>query len=102
MTQAALPPSLAQGWTLVDFHAAWCGPCQMLAPIITQLAQRFSGRVRVAKLDVDAKPHVAQAFAVAAMPTLVLCRDGHEVDRIQGLRSIDDLARWIEGHLAAT
>jgi len=100
MTQATLPPSLAEGWTLVDFHATWCGPCQMLAPVIAELAQRYRGRLTVAKLDVDAKPHVAQAFQVASMPTLVLCRDGREVDRIQGFRSQGDLAAWIDRHLA--
>ena len=101
MTHATLPPSLAQGWTLVDFHATWCGPCQMLGPIITELASSYSGRLKVAKLDVDAKPHVAQAFRVAAMPTLVLCNNGQEVDRIQGFRDRAALEAWLERHLSA-
>lgn len=101
MTSATLPPRLATGWTLVDFHATWCGPCQMLAPIIDTLATRYRGRVTVAKLDVDASPHVAQAFNVAAMPTLVLCHDGHEVDRLQGMQGEANLAAWIDRHLAA-
>lgn len=99
MTQPTLPPSLAQGWTLVDFHATWCGPCTMLAPVIDRLAGIYKGRLTVAKLDVDRSPHVAQAFQVAAMPTLVLCHDGHEVDRCQGMRGEADLKAWIDRHL---
>ena len=101
MTQATLPPSLATGWTLVDFHATWCGPCRMLAPVIDQLASTYKGRLTVAKLDVDRSPHVAQAFGVSAMPTLVLCRDGREVDRCQGARGAADLRAWIDRHLGS-
>jgi thioredoxin 1 len=96
MTEARLPPSLAEGWTLVDFHATWCGPCQMLTPVIDALAKRYRGRVTVAKVDVDRSPHVAQAFAVASMPTLVLCRDGQEVDRRLGFQGERELAAWLD------
>ena len=101
MTEARLPPSLREGWTLVDFYATWCGPCQMLSPIIETVAARFSGRLRVAKLDVDRSPHVAAAFGVSSMPTMILCKDGYELARRVGFLPEPQLAAWIEGTLSA-
>ena len=69
---------------LVDFWAAWCGPCRMIAPVIEQLAGELSGRVRVAKLDIDANPQTAARFGVRSIPTLLIFKDGREADRIVG------------------
>lgn len=96
-----LPPRLARGWTLVDFHASWCGPCRMLAPVIEELSRRYRGELTVAKVDVDRAPDTARAYRVSSMPTLVLCRDGREVARTTGFRPLEDLARWIESERAA-
>src|SRR5688572_20920841 len=72
---------------LVDFWAAWCGPCRLVAPTIEQLAKELSGKVRVGKLDVDANQVTAGRFHVQSIPTLLVFKDGKEVDRIVGVQS---------------
>jgi len=94
------------GVTLIDFTAAWCGPCKQLAPILKELAAEYTGRARVVAIDVADEPALAQAFRVTAMPTLVLVRDGHEVGRMVGLRPKKTVAgaldRALAGHVAIT
>lgn len=69
---------------LVDFWAEWCMPCRMLSPIIEDLAKEYGGRVLVGKLNVDENPATASRFNVSSIPTLVLMRNGVEVERIVG------------------
>lgn len=74
----------AAGLTVVDFWAAWCGPCRMIAPILDQLAEDYDGRVKVAKLDVDANQQTAMRFNVRSIPMLLFFKDGKVVDQIVG------------------
>jgi thioredoxin 1 len=69
---------------LVDFWAEWCAPCRTLAPVIKDLAKTYEGRLRVAKLDVDASPGVPAKFQIRAMPTLLFFKGGQVVDSIVG------------------
>jgi thioredoxin 2 len=69
---------------VVDFWAAWCGPCRMISPVLEDLAARHAGHVKVVKVDVDAEPGLAARFAAQSIPLLVVMRDGNEVDRIVG------------------
>ena len=69
---------------LLDLWAAWCGPCRVIAPVIEQLAGELAGRVKVGKLDVDKNPQTAARFGVQSIPTLLVFKGGHEVDRLVG------------------
>ncbi|MBU0637539.1 MAG: thioredoxin [Planctomycetes bacterium] len=75
---------------LVDFWAEWCGPCQMVGPIIDELATEYQGKAKVGKLDVDGAPKIASQLGVQNIPTVVLFRNGEAVERIVGARAKKD------------
>lgn len=73
-----------KGFVLVDFWAAWCGPCKMIAPVLEKLAPTYDKKVTFAKLNVDDFSDVAQEYGVMSIPCLIIFKDGEEVDRIVG------------------
>lgn len=85
---------------LVDFWAPWCGPCRILGPVVDELATEFSGRIRVAKMNVDDNPVTASRFDIRGIPALVLFRAGREAGRQVGAQSKSELRRWIEKTIA--
>lgn len=78
---------------LVDFWAEWCGPCRMLGPIIEELAESYTGQVKVCKLNVDENQNTAARYGVMSIPTLVLFKGGQEVDRIIGFQPKEQLVQ---------
>lgn len=86
---------------LVDAWAPWCGPCRMIAPAIEQLAAELSGRVRVAKLNVDENPATAARFDVRSIPTMLVMVNGREVDRIVGAQPKAAIQQRLERAVAA-
>jgi thioredoxin 1 len=77
----------ARGLALIDFTAAWCPPCRILAPYVDALARELSPDIVVAKVDVDDQPDLASRFGVLSLPTLIFFQDGQVVDRIVGVVS---------------
>ena len=86
---------------LVDFFADWCGPCRSLSPIVEELAKDFAGRVKVGKVDVDHAVETPSRYGIRLVPTLVLFKDGREVEKITGYKPKADLRRRLEALLAA-
>lgn len=84
LTKTDFDEKIKTGLTLVDFWAVWCGPCQMAAPVIESLAEEFSGKLTVGKINVDEEPEVAGRFGVMSIPTVILFKDGQEIGRQVG------------------
>jgi thioredoxin 1 len=89
----------AKGLTMIDFWAVWCGPCRMIAPIVEQLADEYTGRVRVAKLDVDSNPRTTTRFNVRSIPSILFFKDGALVDTVVGAYPRATLQQKIEALL---
>jgi len=90
----------AEGVVLVDFFATWCGPCKMLAPVIDELSTEYEGKAKIGKLDVDESSKAAGEFGVQSIPTLILFKDGKEVDRMIGFQSKEVLKEKLDAALA--
>jgi thioredoxin 1 len=84
---------------IVDFWAEWCGPCKMIAPVLEEIADEQSGKLRVAKLNVDDNPEVARRFEVMSIPTLIIFKDGEPKKRLIGAKGkaqlLQELAEFL-------
>src|SRR5262245_8312338 len=84
---------------LVDFWAEWCGPCRMLAPTVEAVADKFVDTAKVVKLNVDENPATAGQYGIKGIPTLIVFKEGKEVERVVGATGKDSISRMIEKHL---
>jgi thioredoxin len=90
----------AQTPVLVDFYATWCGPCQMMASILTTVNSQLKGQLKIVKIDTDKYPQIASRYQVAALPTLLLFKGGQPIDRIEGVLPADQLVGRLRPHLS--
>lgn len=84
---------------LVDFWAAWCAPCRMLAPTVDAIAEKYNGQANVVKLNVDDNPGISQRYGIKGIPTLILFKNGREEERVVGATSKEAISRMIDKHV---
>jgi thioredoxin 1 len=84
---------------LVDFWAAWCVPCRMLAPTVDAIAEKYAANARVVKVNVDENPSISQRYGIKGIPTLILFKGGKEAERVVGATSKDAISRMIDKHV---
>ena len=84
---------------LVDFWAAWCRPCLMVAPILDELAEEYSGRIIIARVDVDQNPKTAARYSIMSIPTLLIFKKGEPISNIVGFRPKEELKRSLDAAL---
>ena len=89
----------ATGPILVDFWAEWCGPCKMVAPILSEIADENVGTIRIAKLNVDDNPDIARRFEVMSIPTMILFKDGQPEKRLVGARGKGQILEELNDYL---
>ena len=99
LTDSTFDSETEKGVALVDFWAPWCGPCKMQHPVLERVAKTLAGRAMIAKVNVDAEGSTAGRFGVQSIPTMILLKDGEEVQRFVGLTDEAKLVTAIEGAL---
>lgn len=91
--------SIATGYSLVDFYADWCGPCRMLTPILESVAKEMANQLAFLQIDIGANEKSASKYSITMVPTLVLFKDGQEVDRLTGLQDEKKLKKFLSSKM---
>lgn len=99
LTAATFEAQTKTGVVLVDFWAPWCGPCRALGPVLEELEKNLTGKLRVAKVNVDEEPELAQKFNVMSIPAVFILKDGKTVDQFVGARDKKAVATLVAKHL---
>jgi len=96
LTDQNFSNKIKAGVVLVDFWAAWCGPCKLMGPVLNDLAEEVDGKVTIAKLNVDEAKATASKFSVRSIPTLILFKNGKEIHRFGGVKTKDYLLKELD------
>lgn len=96
ITKDNFQKEVATGKAIIDFWAPWCGPCQMLGPIIEELATELSGNVTVGKVNVDDQPELASQFGIMSIPTIIAFKDGEVTAKTMGVQSKEALLKMLD------
>lgn len=99
LTDENFQNTIANGVTLVDFYATWCGPCRMIAPIVEQLAGVLDGKAQIGKLDIDQARQTTESLQITSVPTLILFKNGKEEKRVVGVKDMEYLMNLIQSYL---
>jgi len=91
-TEADFDATIAEGVTMVDFWAPWCGPCRMIAPVVEELAEDFDGKAKIVKVNTDEEQAIAVKYGVRSIPTIIFFKDGAQVDTMVGAASKEAFA----------
>jgi len=98
-TDANFANDIATWVSIVDFWAIWCGPCQVMIPRLDELATKMWTKAKVMKMNVDENGQVPQTFWIRAIPTMIIFKNGKEVDRVSWIQSVDFLVSKLESHI---
>lgn len=99
ITEKNFEEKTKSGLVLIDFFATWCGPCRMMSPILEEVGENLDGKVSIYKVDVDEDEKLARKFGILSIPTLIIFKDGKQVDKKVGYIQADDLQAMIEKHI---
>lgn len=86
-TAADFDTTVAEGVTMVDFWAPWCGPCRMIAPVVEELAEEFDGKAKIVKVNTDEEQDIAVKYGIRSIPTIIFFKDGEVVEQMVGAAS---------------
>lgn len=86
-------------YTLIDFYADWCGPCQVMKPVFADIEKDYTGKIEFKKVDVDADSAMAAQYGIMSIPTFVILKDGKEISRKLGAMPKEALKSWLDSSL---
>lgn len=98
-TDASFEQDVSSWVVLVDFWAEWCGPCQVMLPRLTDLATKMGDKTKIMKMNVDENPQTPQKFRIMSIPTMIVFKDGKQVEQLVGVKSVEDLETMLQKYL---